>query len=245
MDYTTYLVHHGIKGMKWGVRRYQNPDGSLTAAGKKRYLKSLNPDLDNKKAKELSRELHESERRFRKEYDPEMALVTEKFSRDPEKRKNEEIAFRVNLGAEEFINAASAKKLEEIRNFLATNTVLLSSANETAWQRASNLWLEQENIGNRILRDLKLDDRLEYTTRMRQLEEDVVDDGGLWSLYGEVSRRNNKTEDFRSTEKIINDILEQTQDWTWKNGKRVPNPKKVKQMGFYSPSKMRGHIYGR
>lgn len=32
-----YLEHHGIKGMKWGVRRYQNPDGSLTAAGKQRY----------------------------------------------------------------------------------------------------------------------------------------------------------------------------------------------------------------
>lgn len=31
------LVHHGIKGMKWGVRRYRNEDGTLTAAGKKRY----------------------------------------------------------------------------------------------------------------------------------------------------------------------------------------------------------------
>lgn len=35
------FYHWGIKGMKWGVRRYQNPDGSLTAAGKKRYT---NPD---------------------------------------------------------------------------------------------------------------------------------------------------------------------------------------------------------
>ena len=31
------LTHHGILGMKWGVRRFQNKDGSLTAAGKKRY----------------------------------------------------------------------------------------------------------------------------------------------------------------------------------------------------------------
>ena len=31
------LCHFGIKGMKWGIRRYQNKDGSLTATGKKRY----------------------------------------------------------------------------------------------------------------------------------------------------------------------------------------------------------------
>lgn len=34
--YNNELYHWGIKGMKWGVRRYQNSDGSYTAAGKKR-----------------------------------------------------------------------------------------------------------------------------------------------------------------------------------------------------------------
>lgn len=34
------LYHWGIKGMKWGVRRYQNADGSLTSAGRKRYMNS-------------------------------------------------------------------------------------------------------------------------------------------------------------------------------------------------------------
>ena len=35
------LYHHGIKGQKWGVRRYQNEDGSLTPAGRERYGKNL------------------------------------------------------------------------------------------------------------------------------------------------------------------------------------------------------------
>lgn len=35
------LYHHGIKGQKWGVRRFQNEDGSLTDAGRKRYGKEV------------------------------------------------------------------------------------------------------------------------------------------------------------------------------------------------------------
>lgn len=37
MSGNEYLAHHGIKGQKWGVRRYQNLDGSLTDEGRRRY----------------------------------------------------------------------------------------------------------------------------------------------------------------------------------------------------------------
>ena len=37
MSENNELYHHGVVGMKWGVRRYQNKDGSLTDAGRKHY----------------------------------------------------------------------------------------------------------------------------------------------------------------------------------------------------------------
>ena len=40
------LYHYGIKGQKWGVRRYQNEDGTLTAAGKKRVSKQYKKVAD-------------------------------------------------------------------------------------------------------------------------------------------------------------------------------------------------------
>lgn len=47
------LRHYGVKGQKWGVRRYQYADGTLTPAGKKRYGSSSNSSFMNTKVKDL------------------------------------------------------------------------------------------------------------------------------------------------------------------------------------------------
>lgn len=59
--YSPELYHHGIKGQKWGVRRYQNEDGSLTYEGKIRYARDL-----SRKAEQASMKKDITDYRFKK-----------------------------------------------------------------------------------------------------------------------------------------------------------------------------------
>ena len=66
-----YLMHYGILGMRWGVRRYQNKDGSLTEAGKKRQKSEdrlAYEEISKKKRSEMTNdELKKANERLRLE----------------------------------------------------------------------------------------------------------------------------------------------------------------------------------
>lgn len=66
-EYDECLEHHGIKGMHWGIRRYQNSDGTLTAAGKRRQRKREIKEIkrDRKSAVANRRQLSDDEIRRR------------------------------------------------------------------------------------------------------------------------------------------------------------------------------------
>lgn len=87
-----YLMHHGVKGMKWGVRRYQNPDGSLTDAGRRKYL-TESGGLTKAGYKAVKKGVKESERLKRRANLFEQQADAEKYGR----RAN--IAGAVALGA--------------------------------------------------------------------------------------------------------------------------------------------------
>ena len=103
------LQHHGIKGQKWGVRRYQNEDGSLTNAGKKRYGTQENFEkqypIDKKKsdinsinsgkeaarnAKEVNRNLKEIEREKSSKKQKQVNKQIEEAARDNARRMSDQ-----------------------------------------------------------------------------------------------------------------------------------------------------------
>lgn len=55
-EYPSYLIHYGIQGQKWGVRRFQNEDGTLTPEGIKRYANLLDKsEKSNRYKKKLNK----------------------------------------------------------------------------------------------------------------------------------------------------------------------------------------------
>ena len=84
-----YLAHHGIKGQKWGVRRYQNEDGTLTAEGREHYSWGKN-DYQSLRSKRLNRKVQIESKKGTKL----VSKLAKKYGNDVEKIINDKRMIR-------------------------------------------------------------------------------------------------------------------------------------------------------
>lgn len=117
------LMHHGIHGMRWGVRRYQNKDGSLTAAGRKR-INQLDSEYQKLTGKKLSKSSESN--------------TVKKTSAKPKKiseMTNEEIQEKINrIRLERTLESLTPKEIssgEKFAKFIGDSTVKIAKERGT------------------------------------------------------------------------------------------------------------------
>jgi len=112
---TNELYHHGILGQKWGVRRYQNEDGSLTAEGIKRYGVNKNGWVSKEGRKLMEADLREERDATGRAYRPDI------YRYNVVKGWTVEDRFKDYKDIQKLINPELLKKGEKKSLFMPTN----------------------------------------------------------------------------------------------------------------------------
>lgn len=140
------LIHHGIKGQKWGVRRFQNEDGSLTEDGRRRYNKENFKEF--RKETKRGREETSMTKRFfnaNKDLSDRMSSVAEKARVADSKYYDID-----NATAESYV--IDGENSKRYKNLSRQREKAANKAN-SAWEEKAALWDEMLSKGQSFLNE--------------------------------------------------------------------------------------------
>ena len=165
--YQDWIAHHGILGMKWGVRRYQNEDGTLTEKGKSRFKEvSENPKLARRMANKAARNLKLlGKQEWEKSYklNPNVSIpgsYTGKNKRILAKLNENKDKAEMHYSKEKYYNTQAYniedRALKAGEDFITsfTGQVIYKNPDENSFENTQyNLWLStlDENTRNKVI----------------------------------------------------------------------------------------------
>lgn len=180
------LQHHGIKGQKWGVRRYQNADGSLTSAGQVRYnkLEKKRTKLNNK-YESYEKASIESDK---KDIKRGMKSLNKKYNKGKITKEKYETK-KQNLLLVNNLATDAAKKTTKERKKVVNNYYnnLKKSINDPSIKNSDSFKKAKKQLNK-----LKLSETLWYSSKKAAYNIAVVDN--MFELvYGENAKDKYKT----------------------------------------------------
>jgi len=167
IPYGNDLTHFGIKGMHWGVRRFQNPDGTLTAAGKVRYA-------ENTSKRQLANEIKTAKKNGSlKTFNAVYSKATNELKSTKEYKQFKNVEEFINQQMTSTIRQMPSNQVNKVRQINVSGDVAELYAkfrNDVSVKAREILGSHRDEFASAVLKDLGYEDTEAGRSRLKKMK---------------------------------------------------------------------------
>ena len=239
------LAHHGIKGMRWGIRRFQNKDGTLTSLGKKKKRSQNQEDKEETVEERRARLLKSTDASeiYKNRDILSTAEINERLNRIDTEARLSRVAENTKKSGMDYIDKALkvGRKVNEIYEFTNTPVMkalkkkLLGEVEEHMSPDLKNVWENRDKISDKKLSDVLKRVNTEKAIKKMLDEQNEVDEKAerLKKAQQEVDDYNKKRNK-SSTYRMKGDNIPDNKTGT---GNRNANSRpRIETKDYYEPT---------